>query len=258
MAESGNVPRVPIGISNFDKMITGGIPKGFNVMVAGSPGSGKSIFCQKYLYTGAKNGESGLYISLDETRENILRQALQFSWDFEKLEKENLLLIKRMKLSNIDETIKDIEKLASKINAKRIVIDSISTLFELTAMYQEVYQNIYDNKPTAPFSSSQSRTGSIKKSIYSILDKLKELNATVLTTSEAVIGSDSISRDGISEFVCDGIIHLNRVSMGQTVTRTIEVKKMRQTNVDGGVHFFTFGKSGITVTDSYADSKVIF
>ena len=258
MVESGKVLRVPVGISNFDKMVDGGIPKGFNIMVAGSPGAGKSIFCQKYLYTGAKNGEPGLYISLDESRENILRQALQFGWDLEKLEKDNLLLVKHIKLSNIEETIKDIEKLSSKIKAQRIVIDSISTLFELTAMYQEVYQNIYDNKPTAPFSSSQSKIGAIKKSIYSVLDKLKELNATVLTTSEAVIGSDNISRDGISEFICDGIIHLNRVSMGQTVTRTIEVKKMRQTKIDGGIHFFTFEKSGILITDSYTDSKVIF
>lgn len=247
MDELPDINRTATGIIGFDRLIQGGIPQNFNILVAGNPGTGKSIFSLKFIYEGAMNNEPGLYVTLDETKENILSQSAQFGWDFERLEKKNMVRIESIKLSSIDETLKFIKTAASEIKAERIVIDSISTLFELTAMYQEIYHRIYESKPMNPFTSSQSKVGSVKKNIYTIFNKLRGLNCTILSISEAVIGSDNISRDGISEFVCDGIIFLNSVSMGQSVTRTVEIKKMRQTELDGGVHFFDFDKDGISM-----------
>ena len=52
--------RVKTGVSGFDELVEGGIPKGFNVLITGLPGTGKTIFGLQYLYTGLKNGENGL------------------------------------------------------------------------------------------------------------------------------------------------------------------------------------------------------
>jgi KaiC/GvpD/RAD55 family RecA-like ATPase len=64
--------RVKTGISGLDEMLNGGIPAGRHVALYGGPGSGKTSFCFEYLYQGAKMGENGLYISLEETADDII------------------------------------------------------------------------------------------------------------------------------------------------------------------------------------------
>jgi len=55
------------GIEGLDSILEGGIPRGHSVLLSGSCGTGKTIFCQTFLFTGVKDsGETGLYISLSE------------------------------------------------------------------------------------------------------------------------------------------------------------------------------------------------
>ncbi len=72
----------------MDKLTQGGFVKGSSVLVSGETGTGKTIFCLQYLWEGLKNDESGVYITLEETVEEIKKDALVFGWDFEKYEKE--------------------------------------------------------------------------------------------------------------------------------------------------------------------------
>ena len=80
--------RVKTGIPGFDELIEGGIPKGFNVLLVGQPGAGKTIFGLQYLVNGAMQGENGLYISLDSPNEMVKSQGRRFGWDIDKLERE--------------------------------------------------------------------------------------------------------------------------------------------------------------------------
>jgi archaellum biogenesis ATPase FlaH len=47
------LPRVATKIKGFDQLVEGGFPKGSSIMVRGSTGTGKTIFCLQYLYQGA-------------------------------------------------------------------------------------------------------------------------------------------------------------------------------------------------------------
>lgn len=63
--------RISTGISGLDSLIEGGVPKGYTVLVAGNPGTGKTILTSHFLYEGLKNGESGLYVSFSESKDSF-------------------------------------------------------------------------------------------------------------------------------------------------------------------------------------------
>ena len=71
----------------------GGLPKGRIILLAGSPGSGKTTFAMQFLAAGAKSGEAGLYVSLDEKPERIKSDLSSFNWNIDALERDGKLTI---------------------------------------------------------------------------------------------------------------------------------------------------------------------
>ena len=86
--------KVSSGVEGFDQLIYGGFPKGRSYLVAGEPGTGKTIFLLQFLLQGIKEGEKGIYISIDEKPEQIVADALALGWDLSpQLEKGMLQII---------------------------------------------------------------------------------------------------------------------------------------------------------------------
>ena len=107
---NAQIKRIPTGIAGFDKLISGGFPENFVVLLAGTPGTGKSIFSLEYLYNGATMfNEKGIYITLEQTAEDLKKQALQFGWDFDALEREGKVVVKKIDALGVEEIINYIE-----------------------------------------------------------------------------------------------------------------------------------------------------
>lgn len=80
---------VPTGIKGLDNVLGGGFPRNSIIIVAGNPGTGKTIFSAQFIYCGATEyGENGVYVSFAESRESFIENMKQFGFDFEKLESE--------------------------------------------------------------------------------------------------------------------------------------------------------------------------
>jgi len=76
-----SIIRIPSGIWGLDEMIEGGFPFPSVILVAGSAGTGKTTFAQKYLFEGAKHGERGLFITtLSEPTQWMLRYSARFGF----------------------------------------------------------------------------------------------------------------------------------------------------------------------------------
>ena len=71
---------------------------------------------------------------------------------------------------------------------------------------------------------------------------------TILLTSELLDGEKGLSADQISEFICDGVVIIQVLAVGDSVSRTIQIKKMRYSKVEGGSKSFEFGDEGIIFT----------
>src|SRR3990172_4606781 len=124
--------RVRTGISDLDKMLGGGFMEGDAVLLAGSPGTGKTTLALQYLVNGATQfGENGIYVTFEQLPDQIYRDAKNFGWDLRKMEDEDrfrlvctspdLLLEAHDGEHLLDEPIR-------QIKPRRIVIDSLSHL----------------------------------------------------------------------------------------------------------------------------------
>lgn len=222
------------GIRGFDKFVEGGFPKGSSILISGSPGTGKTIFGIEFLHNGAiKYDEPGLYVSFEQRKDAIKAQAKQFNWDLEKLEKGKKIVIWDLPATLIEKNTADrIIKVIKENNIKRVVIDSLSTITFNTPTIRAEIRDIGDV--------------AIKRFVYSFISKLKETGATILLISQNR-NDGSLTIDGVSEFICDGIINLKFQPMGGRFSRSLIIQKMRRRKNDEELHPIEISKKGIVV-----------
>ena len=72
------IERLSTGIPALDELIEGGIPRGFTVLVAGNPGTGKTILTSHFLYDGLLKGEAALYVSFSESKNQFFENFNRF------------------------------------------------------------------------------------------------------------------------------------------------------------------------------------
>ena len=227
--------RIKTGIKGFDDLIEGGLPRGSSILLAGTPGTGKTIFALEFLYNGAKRfNENGLYVSFEENLPNLIDQARQFSWDFEDLEKRGKIRFLTMPASKIQrDVLKDVVKLAKDEHIKRIVIDSLSTLSINTPVVSSKAEFMGDY--------------AVKRFVYSFIEGMKELKYSTSLLISQTQSEKELSSDKISEFACDGVIHLSFESMGGEFSRSLLVRKMRRTKNDEDIHPVEISSNGLAI-----------
>ena len=267
------IERLKTGIPGFDDLIQGGIPKGFNVLLVGQPGAGKTIFGLQYLVNGAMYGENGIYVSLDSSNEIVKAQGKMFGWDVEGLEREGKLSFLKIPLDKPKINLFDIlEEEVKAAKAVRLVFDSLAdfainidqfviplsySMFpppksseEEEALIQSDKTYRYEVLPTLgqdPQGRMFYKGNSEKRITYLVMNKLSKLNTTNIVITDEQKGSEHLTVDGVSDYVADGVVALSSLVVGDTVSRNIELKKMRVTNVEGGIRSYDIGLEGINI-----------
>ncbi|MFH1126961.1 MAG: ATPase domain-containing protein, partial [archaeon] len=168
--------------------------------------------------------ENGLFITLEETPEEIKRDALQFGWDFGKYEKDGKCSIEFFDPFELGDIASRLKDLIVVNNYKRVVIDSTS----LFGMY------IND-------------TYKVRKKLYKLVQSLKTSGCTALLSSEIPEKSDTLSRFGVEEYVVDGVIILYYTGMENGVCRSLAIRKLRLTNYANGTFPFRITDEGIKI-----------
>lgn len=87
-----NPERVSSGIGGLDNILCGGLPKDRLYLVEGDPGSGKTTLALQFLLDGARRGESVLYVTLSETREELEAVVHSHGWSLDKISVHELAL----------------------------------------------------------------------------------------------------------------------------------------------------------------------
>ena len=244
------VERIKTGISGFDDLIEGGFPKGATVVLTGGPGTGKTIFGLQFLYNGAKSGEKVLYVTFEQRREDLLKQAIQFGWNLVELQEQGLLEVLSIPSWEITHSTLDaIKKKAQTQKIGRIVIDSITTLSInapiLTNMNNLSVQQVLEQSTI--FSPPIVGDYILKQFIYSFIARLSEIDATTLLISDSASQGDYMTIDTVSEYAADGVVIINFETLGGAYSRTLLVRKMRHTKNDEDIHPLEIGKDGIVV-----------
>ena len=230
--------RIRTGIPGMDEILNGGIPKRNVVLLAGGPGTGKSIFGQQYLWNGLQLGEPGIFVALEEHPVQVRINMAQFGWDVRKYEKEGLFAMVDAFTGGIGEAAKreryvvrdptDIGLLIDTLRdairdtgAQRVVIDSVSTL--------------YLTKPA------------VARSVVMQLKRvLSGMGATSILVSQVSVTERGFGGPGV-EHAADGIIRLDLDEIGGELKRSLIVWKMRGTSHSMKRHPFDITGRGIVV-----------
>ena len=218
------VERVKSGISGLDKILKGGLPKGSVVLITGGAGTGKTTFLSQFLWEGLQEGEKCLYITLEETPEDIINDAVLYGWDFAPYRKSGMFRIDffdPFELGDVNARLKD---MIAVNKFTRVVIDSTS----LFGMYlNDEYK--------------------IRKKLFKLAQDLKGAKCTALISAEIPEDSKALSRYGVEEFVVDGVIVLYYLGLGEGVFRNLAVRKMRRTDHLHGAFPLEMTNKGIKV-----------
>ena len=218
------VEKAKSGVPGFDDMLRGGIPRGSLVVLSGSPGSGKTIFCLQFIYTGLSQfNENCVLILLEESKEEIFETVKEFGWDFEVFVKQKKLKILSVNLYDFEILKNNIEDAIRSIEAKRVVIDP-GVLFKL----------FFEKELDA------------RKNIVALGQILKKRACTTIITNELSTDINS-SLYGLEEYVADGVVLLYHTRVKNKFVRSIAVVKMRNTQISEQLKPVSITKAGIQV-----------
>jgi circadian clock protein KaiC len=238
------IERIKTGVTGLDDLISGGIPKGTITLVSGPPGCGKTILCCQFLHKGIEEGDKGLFLTLDKKVEGILTQARELGIDFQQAIDRGQI---KFLFLNINKKLV-YETLANEIlsgNYDRVVLDSITPLSEMPIYLSnpDLTSNIsiIDREEFSP----DGNLPVIRLHLHFIMNTLETAKCTSIVTSEIPAGSTNLSRDGLSEFLADGVILL---SLDPTMDRRkLSIIKMRSTKHTLKPQDIEIGNGGIKI-----------
>jgi circadian clock protein KaiC len=237
VAEEAEISEIPTGIPGFDLISYGGLPKGRTTLVSGTSGSAKTVFAAQFLIQGILQDHTpGVFITFEESPDDIRKNLLGFNWNIAEWEDHDLLAFVDASAEfghdhiisgthDMGGLIARIEYAINKIGAKRVSLDSIGALLER-----------FDN------------TALIRRELLRIVTILKQFGVTALLTAERTEEHGAIARYGVEEFVADNVIILRNSLFDEKRRRTIEILKFRGTDHQKGEFPFTIrSNSGIVI-----------
>ena len=216
--------RIPSGIPGLDNLMEGGFFKGSTNLISGAAGTGKTIFCSQFIWHGLQNGETCMFITLEERPDDIKDDVQRFGWDFDEyIKKKKLFLVYQDPFQMTDVTSPLLDEIKQK-KVQRVAIDS-------TAIFGMYYKEPFE----------------IRKQLFKLLNGLKDIGVTSVLTSELPEETNQLAKFGVEEFVVDGVIVLRFVGIGGEEFVNLQVRKMRRTKHANGWYPMGITKNGISV-----------
>ncbi|MFZ2087474.1 MAG: circadian clock protein KaiC, partial [Desulfobaccales bacterium] len=225
--------KCPTGIQGLDEITGGGLPKGRPTLVCGGAGCGKTLLSMEFVVRGAATyGEPGVFMSFEETSEELAKNVASLGFDLADLEKQKLLALDFVYIerSEIEETGEyDLEGLfirlghaIDSVGAKRVVLDTVEALF-----------GGFPNELI------------LRSELRRLFRWLKDKGVTTLITGER--GEGTLTRHGIEEYVSDAVLLLDHRVVDQIATRRLRFVKYRGSVHGTDEYPFLIDESGFSI-----------
>lgn len=215
--------RVAMGVPGLDEMLGGGLPVGYSLLVVGPSGCGKTILATEFLAEGVRRGEPGVIAAFEKSPSQLLSKRLNA---LVKAGHVGVINTRSLDLS-IDETLHDLIAMINQMQAKRIVIDSLSG-FEL-ALAPEFQEDF-------------------RGSLYRMIAELTGMGVTILMTSELEDRYTDLRFSPFgSAFLADAILVLRYIEIAGQFKRIFSVVKVRSSEHSKDIRLFDITDEGIIV-----------
>jgi circadian clock protein KaiC len=237
--------KTPTGINGFDEITKGGLPKGRPCLIAGSAGSGKTLFGMEFLVRGAvQYREPGAILTFEERVEDLVRNFASLGFNLDQLIEDKMLIIDYIHVEraeieetgeyNLDGLFVRLEYAISSIGAKRVVLDTVEALF-----------------------AGLTNEAILRSELRRLFYWLKVRGVTAVITGER--GTQTLTRYGLEEYVADCVVLLEHTVSERIATRRIRVIKYRGSSHGADEYPFLIDETGISilpVTSLKLDHKV--
>jgi circadian clock protein KaiC len=228
-----NLQKSPTGIRGLDEITFGGLPTGRTTLVAGSAGCGKTLLGMEFLVRGAREyNENGVFMAFEETDSELVTNVSSLGFALDELVRNKKIVIDHVHIDpkEIEETGEyDLEGLfiriahaTKSIGAKRIVLDTIESLF-----------------------SGFSNPAILRAELRRLFRWLKDNELTAIITGER--GDNTITRQGLEEYVSDCVIVLDHRVSEESSTRRLRILKYRGSMHGTNEYPFLIDDSGFSV-----------
>lgn len=221
------IEKLQTGIPGFDHISEGGLPKRRITLISGTAGTAKTVFACQFLAEGIlQHRQNGVFVTFEESVEDIRRNMLGFGWDIAAWEAEGRwVFVDASRASNetviageydLDALIARIQYAIEKHQAQRVSLDSLGAIF-----------------------SQFDDTNALRNELFRIASALKKMDVTAIMTAERTEEYGAVARYGIEEFVADNVVILRNVLEEEKRRRTLEILKFRGTMHRKGEFPFT-------------------
>ena len=218
--------RIDSGIPGLDELMGSGIPAGDATLVMGPSGAGKTIFSLRYVGEGLVQDERCLYITFQDTADQLVGMAAGFGWDFQEARAGGHLTIEHVPMGTLD-----LDVLVSVIRhhlghgqIQRVVIDSLA---EMVFAAREG-----DRFPAY---------------LRSLNGLIRSFGASLLVTSETTtLGPTEEPLSGLM-FLFHNVIQIRYVEQHAAVGRVINILKMRNSPHSNGIYLYTITPRGLAI-----------
>lgn len=230
-----SVEKLETGIPGFDLISEGGLPRDRATLVAGTAGSGKTVFVTNFLAAGIRRGQGGVYVTFEDSPADIRKNMLGFGWDIAQWEadgtwafvdvspepSEAIPIVGSFDLGGL---LARVQHAVRKTSARRVVLDSLTALF---VQFPD--------------------RALMRAELFRMASVIKGLGATLVFTAERTEDYGPLTQFGIEEFVADNVIVLRNLLQDERRRRTIEILKFRGAPHQRGEVPFTITDEGIVV-----------
>ena len=226
--------KTPTGITGLDELTGGGLPEGRPTLVCGTAGSGKTLLAMEFLVRGATQfDEPGVFIAFEEHPDELATNFASLGDDLNELIRQKRLVVDFIRVEpnemeatgdyDLDGLFIRLEHAIDTIGAKRVVLDTIETLF-----------------------SGMKDTTILRSELRRLFGWLKTKGVTAIITAER--GGGTLTRHGLEEYVADCVILLDNRVTWQVATRRLRVIKYRGSSHGVNEYPFLIDEGGISIT----------
>jgi len=218
--------RLSLGVPDIDAMMGGGLPAGYSMVVVGPSGSGKTVLSTQFLEEGARVGEPGIIAAFEKSPNQLQSQRLDALVESGAV---GMINTRTLDLS-LDEVLHDLTEMVVRMQAKRVVIDSLSGFeMALAPVFREDF----------------------RESLYRLVASLTQLGATVLITAETEDRYTDLRFSSFGNaFLTDAILMQRYVELHGRLRRVLSVVKVRGSSHSDQLHFYDIADDGIHVRDT--------
>ena len=222
--------RVSSGVPGLDDLVGGGMPADRLYVVSGPPGSGKTTLSTQFLVEGAKQGEGGLFVSMHESREDIVEDMSGYGFGFERA-------VETDRVTFVDVFSADGKRLFQPPGKHR---DASSLVNRITGFIESngIERVVVDSTMLLEHFLSGTENNTIQ-----FLTSLKRTDATVVLISEMTDPTAYTDE----HYLAHGVVFMHNFLEEGGMQRGIQVLKMRGTRIDTDIHDLGFGEDGLRV-----------